>query len=183
MLLHTAFVALPLGYALGLIPRGPMRGAAVVLAALFVGGDAARLVSPAWNRRVFGAFARLLRERERDRLTGASYSLLALAVAVWAFPPAVVGAAFLYHSVGDTAAGWVGRRWGRGRWRGKSVEGSAALLGAGSLTAWPFVGAVPAVAGAAAAAAVELALPIDDNLSVPLVGGATAFAATALAGS
>lgn len=89
----------------------------------------------------------------------------------------------LYHSVGDTAAGWVGRRWGRRRWSGKSVEGSAALFGAGSLTAWPFVGAVPAVAGAAAAAAVELALPVDDNLSVPLVGGATALAATALAGS
>lgn len=183
VLLHTAFVALPLAYALGLIPGGPMRGAALALTALFVGADAARRVWPAWNRWVFGAFAPLLRERERDRLTGASYSLLALAVAMWAFPPAVVGAAFLYHSVGDTAAGLVGRRWGRRRWSGKSVEGSAALFGAGSLTAWPFVGAVPAVAGAAAAAAVELALPVDDNLSVPLVGGATALAAAALAGS
>ncbi len=88
-----------------------------------------------------------------------------------------------YHSVGDTAAGWVGRRWGHLRWRTKSLVGSAVFLGAGTLAAWPLVGVLPAAVGVAAAASAELALPVDEDLSVPLVGGATALAARALAGS
>jgi dolichol kinase len=153
------------------------------LAAGYVGLDLARLVWPGWNRRAFGLFAPFLRGRETGRLTGASYTLAALAVAVWAFSPAVVAAAFLYHSVGDTAAGWVGRRYGRHRIRGKSLEGSAAFLVAGGLAAAPFVGPAAAVLGAAAAALAELLLPVDDNLAVPLVGGGALMVVTRAAGA
>jgi len=144
----------------------------VALTVPYLALDAARLCWPAWNRQCFALGAELIRSRETGRLTAASFTLLALLVAVWAFPPAVVGAAFLYHSVGDTAAGCVGRRWGRHRVRGKSLEGSAAFFVAGSLVAAPLVGLGPALLGAAAAAAAELMLPVEDNLAVPLVGGA-----------
>jgi len=149
-----------------------MLAIASALAVPYVALDAARLGWPAWNRRAFVLFAALIRAREAGRLTAASFTLAALLVAVWAFPPHVVAGAFLYHSVGDTAAGWVGRRWGRHRFRGKSLEGSAAFLVAGGLAAAPLVGAGPALLGAAAAAMAELALPVEDNLSIPLVGGA-----------
>jgi dolichol kinase len=154
-----------------------------VLAAAYVGLDLARLVWPGWNRRAFAAFAPFLRGRETGRLTGASYTLAALLAAVWAFPPPVVAAAFLYHSVGDTAAGWVGRRFGRHRVRGKSLEGSAAFLVTGALAAAPFVGPAPSLLGAAAAALAELLLPVDDNLGVPLVGGGALVAVTRAAGA
>jgi dolichol kinase len=141
------------------------------LALPFVALDVARLAWPAWNRQAFVRFAALIRTREHGRVTGATYTLAALLIAAWAFSPPVVAAAFLYHSVGDTAAGWVGRRFGRHRVGAKSLEGSAAFLVAGTLAAAPLVGLGPAVLGAAAAAAAELRLPVDDNFGVPLVGG------------
>jgi dolichol kinase len=153
------------------------------LAAAYVGLDLARLYWPGWNRRAFAGFAAFLRGRETGRLTGASYTLAALLVSVWAFPPAVVAAAFLYHSVGDTAAGWVGRRYGRHRVGGKSLEGSAAFLVTGALAAAPFVGPGPSLVGAAAAALAELLLPVDDNLGVPLVGGGALVAVTRATGA
>ena len=171
VLLHTAFAALPLAYALLDVPRDAMLTLALALAVPYLGLDGARLAWPGLNRLAFASFAPLLRPREARRLTGASYSLLALVVAVWAFAPAVVAAAFLYHSVGDSAAGWVGRRWGRHRLGRKSLEGTAAFVVAGSVVTWPFVGVTPAIVGAALAGAVELGLPVDDNLAVPLAGG------------
>jgi dolichol kinase len=148
-----------------------MLGLAAGLTALYVGLDAARLVWPAWNRRVFGRLTWILRTRETERLTGASYSLAALVVCVWAFAPVVVAAAFLYHSIGDSAAGWVGRRWGRHRVGGKSLEGTAAFVAAGSAACWPLVGGLPAIAGALLSGLAELLAPVDDNLSVPILGG------------
>ena len=144
----------------------------------FVGLDLARLMWPAWNRRSFAMLGPFLRSREVRRLTGASYSLVALAVAVAAFPPAGVAAGFLYHSVGDAVASWAGRRFGRHRVGAKSLEGTAAFIVAGALASWFVVGGGPAVVGAAAAGAAELWLPVDDNLSVPLVGGAAAWLVT-----
>lgn len=170
-LLHASFVALPLAYALVPLPRLTMLLVTAGLALPYVTLDAARLAWPTWNRRAFRLFPALIRAREQERLTAATYTLAALLVAAWAFAPPVVAAAFLYHSVGDTAAGWVGRRFGCHRIGVKSLEGSAAFLVAGTLAAAPLVGLGLAMLGAAAAATAELALPVDDNLGVPLVGG------------
>jgi dolichol kinase len=170
-LLHATFVLLPLAYALLAVPRLTMLLVTAGLAVPLLVLDVARLGWPAWNRYAFILFAPLIRAREAARLTAATYTVTALLIAVWAFAPPVVAAAFLYHSVGDTAAGWIGRRYGRHRIGAKSLEGSAAFFAAATLAAAPLVGVGPAALGAAAAAAAELLLPVDDNLSVPLVGG------------
>jgi dolichol kinase len=171
VLVHTTFAALPLAYWASGAPRRAMLGLVLALTVPYVLLDAARLVWPPWNRWVATAFSALVRAGEARRLTGATFSLLALLVAVWAFTPPVVAAAFLYHSAGDSAAGWIGRRFGRHRLGSKSLEGAAAFVAVGSAVTWPIVGVWAAFAGAAVAGAAELALPIDDNLSVPLVGG------------
>ncbi len=173
--LHAVFGILPLFYWLTGLSRPAMLALSLALAGVYIVLDAARLAWPAWNRRVLVTFPALVRAGEATRFTGASYSLLALVVAVWAFPAAVVAAAFLYHSVGDTAAGWIGRRYGRHRLGEKSLEGTAALVLCGSAAAWAVVGGWPACVGAAAAGLAELALPLEDNLSVPLVGGTAAW--------
>jgi dolichol kinase len=154
--------------------------AAVALA--YVGLDAARLRWPAWNAWAFRRFAPLLRPREARRLTGASYSLLALVLGVAVFPPRILAAAFLYHSIGDPMAGWIGRRFGRHRIGDKSLEGAVAFVLSGSAATWPLVGGLPAAAGAVLGALAELALPLDDNLTVPLAGGLGIAAVGRLAG-
>jgi dolichol kinase len=84
--------------------------------------------------------------------------------------------------IGDAAAALVGRRWGRTPWGdgSRTLEGTAAFLGAAGLTAallhllLPTAGydALPwgaaALAVAVAAAAEALPRPLNDNLRVPL---------------
>jgi dolichol kinase len=107
-------------------------------------------------------------------------------VTLTVFQRPVAALALFYVAVGDPAAGIVGTRyghtrlpWPKGLSRTKSLEGtlafSAAALGV-ALVLW--AGGVysvlwPAVAGALAAALVELLpIPIEDNVSVPLASAA-----------
>ena len=97
----------------------------------------------------------------------------------------IAGAAWAILAAGDSAAGWVGRRWGRRPipWnRSKTVEGSAAFAIAAfafswAVLAWMGRGPVEAalLSGSASMfAAFMESLPwrLDDNLTVPLLGAA-----------
>jgi dolichol kinase len=180
--IHIGSVAVPL--VVWVAPRWAavvlVVGAAMV--ALLV--DGARLYArPA--RAVFLRRTRtLLRVGERRRITGATYLALAFAAAFFLFPLPIAVAAMLYAALGDAASAVVGRTWGRHRLRsGKSWEGVAAGFGVtlaiGLLI--PSIGAVPALAGAAAATLFEAAGPWpDDNVWVALGGGAAVWAAMLL---
>jgi dolichol kinase len=148
--------------------RGP------VLAFLaFLTVDVARLRSmrlhAAFDRRI-GAYLR------RDELRGPiriHELTAAAAILAYALPPAIASAAVGYAVFGDAAAALVGRRWGGAR-GGKSWVGSAAcLLTCGAIGALLLPGRPAAIAGGAVVATlVEAArLPVDDNVSVPLVSG------------
>lgn len=185
--IHLASVAVPLG--VWMAPRG-------VAAAVLVGGAAVALLVELARRHlrpVRYAFLRrtrtLLRTHERRGLAGATWMALAYAAAVLLFPRPVAVLAMLFNALGDAAAALVGKRWGRHRtaW-GKSWEGFAAGVatnaGVALAVAWraPELGLAPALAGALAAAAAEMApLPLDDNLRVTLAGGAAILLAGALA--
>jgi len=94
----------------------------------------------------------------------------------------IAGAAWAIMAAGDSAAGWVGRRWGRRSipWNAsKTVEGTvafavAAFFGCWAVLAW--MGRDPAVAALLSGAASLFAafiesLPwrLDDNFTVPLL--------------
>lgn len=138
-----------------------------------------------WARYYFLRRTRsMLRRHERRRFSGATYMALGYLGALLIFPLPIAVLAMLYNGLGDAAAAVAGKRWGRRRasW-GKSLEGLMAgftvnlLLG----LAIPGVPVPAALAGAAAAAVLEfLPLPMDDNLRVPLGGGAAAWAVLAL---
>jgi uncharacterized protein (TIGR00297 family) len=96
----------------------------------------------------------------------------------------IAGAAWGIMAAGDSAAGWVGRRWGRRPipWnRSKTIEGSAAFAVAAlafswAILAWMGRGPLEAafLSGAASVFAAWIeSLPwrLDDNLTVPLLTG------------
>lgn len=175
--LHLTSAVVPLAYAAGLVPRGPL--AALLLALL--GVALAVELGRARSERVRAHFARatgaLLRPHEHRRWAGATWLLAAFALALLLFPPAVAVAAMWAVSVGDASAAIVGRVVGRHRIAGltKTVEGSVACAVAtfagASLVARLGLGA-SVVAALAAAAAEAPTRPLDDNVRVALaVGG------------
>jgi dolichol kinase len=152
-------------------------------AALFtavLAADAARLALPRVNAWALARFPALLRPGEARTLTGTPAYVAGVALAFLLFPEPMATAAVLFLVAGDVSATAVGERWGRHRIGGKSLEGSAAFLFAALLAgllvrAWLHAPSSPAlVAGAAAAALVELRMPrwANDNLVIPLVAGA-----------
>lgn len=140
--------------------------------------EAVRFASPHVNRWFTRAFRSLLRPGESSRTTGSTYVLLSTAAAYTLFPQAIALTSVCFLAVGDAAAGWVGERWGRHPAWGKSLEGStafflAALVVGASLAFATHLPLWLVAAGATAAAVVELLpLPVNDNLSVPLVSAA-----------
>ena len=168
-------LALVLPYASGALARETYAAGLALLLLALLAVDLLRLRHPATN----ALFTRLLRDlllpRDLTGLNGTTYFVAGILLAVLLLPrePAVVGALFLV--LGDSAAGVVGRRWGRTRLRrgGKSLEGSAACFVVCLLVAAPLVGWLAAVGGAAAASLAEaLELPLDDNLLIPPLAGA-----------
>jgi dolichol kinase len=111
-------------------------------------------------------------------------AILAVCVPAWA-----AAAAIGVLGVGDPAAGTVGRRWGRTRLaQGRSLEGSLAFAVCGALAAgwalqvgWPEIPRVTAWTIATGAAVVGattevVVRAVDDNLSVPVMAAAAAWA-------
>jgi len=161
--------------ALSLLPiaRGPavliLGGATLALYAL----DVVRLRIPAANVLYFKALRGLVSPRE-VALTASStwYALGAtLSVALFTRESAVSG--ILVLALSDAAASYAGRRWGRRPFLGGTVEGSVIF----GLTAFMVLALrhPPPVAAAVASVcclAERLSWPLDDNLTVPVVGAA-----------
>ena len=90
-------------------------------------------------------------------------------------------AVLLFLALGDPVAALVGRRMPGFRVFGKSPIGTLAFVGISMLVMWVLVTAGVAelqwalLAAAVVAGLVELApIPLDDNLTVPLISGAVA---------
>lgn len=125
------------------------------------------------------------------RGNGATWTLVTMALLIFLFPVPVAVAAFSLFMIGDAAAALVGRRWGRTTWGDgpRTVEGTAAFVGAGLATVALLQAALPAAgygapswgvaAGAVAAAAGAEAFPrpLNDNLRVPLVAALVLYVA------
>jgi dolichol kinase len=143
----------------------------------------------AWFYRWFGW---LLRKHETDhgtkRLTGATNILLSAIVCVLLFPKIITVNAFAILIISDITSALFGRRFGRRRFFGKSLEGAMAFF----VSAIVVVLLAPKVQGlaleyaigvgaAAVGAVVEAAsTKVDDNISVPLAIGLVMWALYAL---
>lgn len=116
----------------------------------------------------------MLREHEDADFTGSSYILTASVFTILLFDKLAAVAAISFIILGDIAAAFIGRRYGKIKFKDKSLEGSLACLLMCLLVA-VIVPGLPlwiGVVGAFTAAFVEgMTLFVDDNFSVPLISG------------
>ncbi len=184
--IHLTSAAAPVAYALGL-PADVVLVALTALAGVALAVETARHRSAAAREMFVRVCGRLLRVHETDRLSGATWMLLAFALAAALFSRPVAVTAMLGVSLGDAAAAVVGRWWGTrhpaavGR---KTFAGTFACFlatAAGALWVAGLPLPVAALLAAAAATAERVALPLDDNLRIVLAVGAAAVLASAAA--
>ncbi|HZA24473.1 MAG TPA: hypothetical protein VFA32_18040, partial [Dehalococcoidia bacterium] len=150
-----------------------------VLALAGLGLDLARFRSVTLNRLFLRWMAPLLKIGEDYRITGATYMMVAAFFAFLLFDQAVAVTALLFLSIGDPVAALVGQRVIGPRIFGKSPLGTVAFIGVSFLVIAILVssGVIQyhwgLLAGAVTAGLVELTpMPLDDNLTVPLISAA-----------
>ena len=148
--------------------------------------ETSRLRSPRLNRLYMVVFGPILKQSESDEITGATWFLIAAFFTFFFYGPEIALPVLLFVAVGDPAAALVGTHFPGPRFWGKSPSGIVAFIAA-ALGVWAIVCAAgygqwswAIVVAAVVAAVVEFApTPIDDNLTVPLIGGAVLTAALA----
>ncbi|WP_456432238.1 hypothetical protein [Thermosulfuriphilus sp.] len=133
-----------------------------LLGTVFVSLDLLRLRFSHLNRIVLGLFRPVIRPKERDRPSGASFFLLSASLARRLFGTSAKPA-IIISAVADPVAGMAGRLKGA---QGKSLIGSLAAFGASWLTAKALKVSRPARVAAVATLAERLG-PGDDNLRLP----------------
>jgi dolichol kinase len=156
-----------------LITLGAMTG-------VFVAWEIARLKNRRVNKWMSSRLRVMLKEEERLRPTGTTYLLLASLVAFLLFEKYVAITSLLFLSIGDLVAAVIGEEYGRQvLFSNKTLEGSLAclvsclLIGMLIVRISPTMSLPVVVIGALSSAIVELQpIPIDDNLTIPLLGGA-----------
>lgn len=179
--LHITSASVPLAYAAGL-PRGVLLAVLAALLAIALAVELGRARSARVRTHFTRATGALLRAHEHHRWSGATWLLVAFALAALLFPRDVAVAAMWAVALGDAGAAVVGRWLGRrplpaalAGGSGKTLEGSAAcavvtLLGAVFVARLGAGGSV--VAAIVAAVAEAPSRPLDDNVRVALaVGG------------
>ncbi len=177
--MHLTSASVPAALALG-VPRGVVVLVLAALLAAAIGVEIARRRSPRVAAMFATTFAPLLRARERTAVTGATWLIATMTLAVAILPRDAAIAATWAAAVGDALAALVGMRWGRHRSAdGKSLEGSVACavattLGVLLLAHLSLTGA--ALCGVVAAVAERLPWPDDDNTRIASLVGAAAWA-------
>ncbi|MCI0406679.1 MAG: SEC59/DGK1/VTE5 family protein [candidate division Zixibacteria bacterium] len=172
-LVHLFSLSIPVG-----IWYLPETTAVLVLGMAFAGSvivDGLRHFLPP-NARGWRHLTVLFRPKERGKLSGSSFLLLAALILALFFHRETAALSLVFIVVGDVAGALVGRRFGRHPLFDKTWEGSLAFFLA-CIVFSPFVPGLPfwaKLSSAGVATVVEvLPLKLDDNLTVPL--GAAGF--------
>src|SRR3990172_6860622 len=134
-----------------------------------------RLYLPGVNRLFFHYFHSLLRGEEKKKLTGTAYFLGGVLLSILLFDVDIALFSITILTVGDPAASTIGKRWGRHRIKGKSLEGSMAFLISAMIMGlilqrlWPGLPATVIIVGALTGTLTELlSTKVNDNLLIPL---------------
>ena len=172
-LIHMGSSIIPLGY--WLAGREVAVTVLAVMTVMMILAETLRITT-GWGGRLYQrTFGFMTRPEERRRPTGATYLLIGTLLAAVLFPPTVAILAMLFLILGDSAAAFAGRRYGRTPIGHKSLEGTLACFIVCLLIALPAgVNGATALTGAAVAALAEL-IPwtfINDNIAIPLFSGA-----------
>ncbi len=122
----------------------------------------------------------MLRNHEKSgKYTGATWVFISSTLSIGIFPKDIAIISLIYMSIGDTAAGLIGRKFGRIKIYNKTLEGALAgfivCLIVGLMIDLNLSKTVVAI-GALSAAIIELMpISIDDNLRIPLFSGTVMY--------
>lgn len=142
--------------------------------------DLARMTGhPIWTRFGVILFGKMVRPKEKEGFTGASYILCTDFLVILMFNKPVAMCAITFIALGDTAAAMIGRRWGFHKFGKKSIEGSLGFFLAAAASAVFFhhvyqtgLPLIVGLSGALIATLVEaMSVRSDDNLTVPIMSG------------
>jgi dolichol kinase len=174
-LTHLSGLIVPAGYYYFNISRGEALAILIPITLAFIIIDISRLNNFYLWRLLHPIVGIMIRDHEKKGdFTGATYILVTICLVIGLFSKPVAVAAIAFIQVGDSAAALIGRKFGRFRIHGKTIEGSLAFFAASVLIVL-LIRELPlavGVTGAAVAAVTEaVSFGIDDNATVPLASG------------
>jgi dolichol kinase len=118
--------------------------------------------------KIFG-FEKLARNRERRSLGAHIYLTLSALIILIVFPREIAIGSILSSSFGDASAALIGERFGKLKFRNKTLEGFASYFLTSTLILLIFLPLPIAILSSLFGALVELiGIPPNDNFSVPL---------------
>ena len=178
-LIHLINLIIPFGYLYIVPDKFDMMLLMTIIASFFLYIDLSRNKIKFIGKIFDRSFAFMLRDHEKKgRLTGATWVVMVAIPVIYIFPKEIAVLSMIFMSVGDIAAGLIGRSFGKTRIGKKSLEGSVGCLIVCAI-AGILMNVVPipvALIGAVFATIFEvLPIDIDDNVLIPL-GSGTAMA-------
>ncbi len=175
-LIHIFNLSIPIGYMYIIPEKWMMARFLFGISILFLFVDIMRHRVPIVKNLFGNIFGSMLRSHERDgKLTGATWVMFGSVITIILFSKQVAIIALIFMSLGDTAAGLIGQRFGKHKIWDKSWEGFIAGLAVCIIIAlnYKLLPIHVSVAGAIAAMVMELLpIPLDDNFKIPLGSGA-----------
>ena len=144
--------------------------------------ELARLFVPRFRSKIHPIFAPIMRAAEQKKLSGVTYLVAGAWTTIYLFEKDIAILALLLVSIGDSAAAIVGTAYGKIHLWQKTLEGSTAFFTVTGLMMILLNNFTleQMLAGIFTATLVELLpLPINDNLSLPII---TAFVMQAVGG-
>lgn len=175
-IIHLFNLIIPFGYLYVINDKYIMVQILILLTIIFLFIDIARH-RIVWVKSIFNLlFNNMLRGHElKGHLTGATWVMIGSLITIILFSKPVAVIALIFMSLGDTAAGLIGQRFGKHKVGNKSWEGFLAGLIICCIVAinFPFLPLKISLAGALVAMVMELLpIPLDDNFKIPLGSGA-----------
>ena len=175
-IIHLFSLIIPFGYLYLITDKYVMVQILIVLNIIFLFFDITRH-RIVWIQSIFKYFFNnMLRGHELSgHLTGATWVIIGSLITILLFTKYVAIIALIFMSLGDTAAGLIGQKFGKNKIGNKSWEGFFGGLIICFIIAinFPFLPLKISLSGALAAMIMELLpIPLDDNFKIPLGSGA-----------
>ena len=175
-IIHLFSLIIPFGYLYIITDKYVMVQILIVLNIIFLFFDITRH-RIVWIQSIFKYFFNdMLRGHEqRGHLTGATWVIIGSLISILIFTKYVAVIALIFMSLGDTAAGLIGQKFGKHKVGNKTWEGFLAGLIICIIVAinFPFLPLKISLVGALVAMIMELLpIPLDDNFKIPLGSGA-----------
>ena len=175
-LIHLFNLAIPFGYLYVFPEKWVFVKLLSIVMVLFIIFDIMRH-KVAWVKSLFSLFIdSMLRSHEQEgKLTGATWVMIGAVISIILFSKPVAIIALIFMSLGDTAAGLIGQRYGKHKIWNKSWEGFFGGLFVCIIIGmnYSLLPMTISLSGAVAAMVMEiLPIPLDDNFKIPLGAGA-----------